>query len=66
MSKYRLICPECGAVVITTSPEAVVWELCPGCRSHMWDVYDVMMAEVTIQEFVDSKRLNAALRPHSN
>ena len=46
MTKFRLICPECSAVVITANPEAMVWELCPGCRSHSWDLYDVRMAEV--------------------
>ncbi len=46
MSKYRLICPECSAVVIAEYREAVVWELCPGCRCHVWDEYDVLMAEM--------------------
>lgn len=45
MSKYRLICPECNAVVITTYPEAAVWELCPACKRHMWDLHDVRMAD---------------------
>jgi hypothetical protein len=45
MSKYRLICPECSAAVITTYPEAAVWELCPGCRRHMWDLFDARMAD---------------------
>jgi hypothetical protein len=27
-----------------------MWELCPGCRSHVWDIYDLMMAEVTREE----------------
>jgi hypothetical protein len=45
MSKYRLICPECNAAVITTYPEAAVWELCPGCRRHQWDLFDARMAD---------------------
>jgi len=45
MSKYRLICPECSAVVITPYPEVAVWELCPGCRRHRWDLYDARMAD---------------------
>lgn len=46
MLKYRLICPECNAAFITTYPEAVVWELCPVCRRHMWDLNDARMADV--------------------
>ena len=46
MSKYRLICPECSAALITTYPEAAVWELCPACRRHMWDINDARMADV--------------------
>lgn len=45
MPKFRLICPECGAAVLTSHPEAVVWELCPACRKHMWDLYDARMAD---------------------
>jgi uncharacterized protein with PIN domain len=45
MSKYRLICPECNAVVLTTYPEAAVWELCPSCRRHVWDLHDARMAD---------------------
>ena len=45
MSKYRLTCPECNAIVITADPEAVIWERCPGCRMHVWERYDVLMAE---------------------
>ncbi len=45
MSRFRLICPECGAAVITADPEAVVWERCPGCNRHMWDIVDARMAD---------------------
>ena len=45
MSKYRLICPECSAVVLTNYPEATVWELCPSCRRHIWDLHDARMAD---------------------
>ena len=45
MPKYRLICPNCGASVVTLVPEAVMWELCPGCLKHGWDAMDVQMAE---------------------
>jgi Zn-finger nucleic acid-binding protein len=45
MAKYRLICPECSAAVITTYPEASVWEVCPGCRRHVWDLFDAQLAD---------------------
>ncbi len=48
-TKYKLICPECDAAVLFASPEAAIWERCPACRLHMWDMNDVLMAE-TIQE----------------
>jgi Zn-finger nucleic acid-binding protein len=54
MSKYRLICPECSAVVITAYPEAVVWELCPACEFHIWDIYDAKMADKVIENRADS------------
>ncbi len=44
--KFKMTCPECGAAVITASPEAMVWERCLSCRYHTWDFYDVLMAEV--------------------
>ncbi len=46
MAKFKIICPECGAVVITASPESLIWERCPGCRHHVWDTYDALMADV--------------------
>lgn len=46
MLKFRLICPDCNAVIITSSPEAMVWERCPACRTHIWDRYDALMADV--------------------
>ena len=46
MVNFRMICPDCGAVVIAASPQALVWELCPGCGSHIWDLSDVLMADV--------------------
>jgi Zn-finger nucleic acid-binding protein len=45
MTQFRMICPDCGATVLTVAPEALVWELCPSCRSHVWDAYDVLMKE---------------------
>ena len=45
MPNFRIICPECGAVVLTASAEAAIWELCPACRHHVWDMGDVLMAD---------------------
>jgi Zn-finger nucleic acid-binding protein len=50
MVKFKMCCPECGAVMITASPQAVIWEMCPGCRMHFWDRYDALMAEVYAPE----------------
>lgn len=47
---YRMICPDCGAAVITGHPEAAVWELCPSCRKHMWDLSDARMADRVVHE----------------
>lgn len=66
MIKFRLFCPECDAVIITSSPEALVWELCPSCRKHIWDMYDALMAEVATEKNVDSERMSASARMHSN
>ena len=46
MIKFKMFCPDCGAKVITSTPQAVIWELCPGCRAHIWDMSDVMMADL--------------------
>jgi len=46
MMKYKIICPKCGAWIVTEEPKSLIWERCPGCRQHDLDIYDVMMAEV--------------------
>ncbi len=46
MVKFKLTCPECGGVVVTASPEYLIWERCPGCRHHIWDSYDALLADV--------------------
>lgn len=66
MNKFKITCPECGSEVVTACPQAVIWELCPSCRHHVWDGYDVMLAEVVNEKYVDSKRESAAMRLHSN
>ncbi len=43
--KAKLTCPECQAIVITSMPESIVLEKCISCRSHTWDIYDIMIAE---------------------
>ena len=61
MQKYRLICPECSAIIVTASPDSLVWELCPACRRHMWDVYDARMADKVVHEArADERSSNAA------
>ncbi len=46
MIRYRMICPDCGAVVTTATRLTAVLEVCPSCRHHVWDVYDALLADV--------------------
>ena len=46
MVKFKMCCPKCGAMIITETPQVVIWELCPGCSAHIWDLTDALMAEV--------------------
>lgn len=50
MVKFRLICPECWASVVTTHPKELVWELCPQCQHHVWDGYDTLMADICFRD----------------
>jgi Zn-finger nucleic acid-binding protein len=50
MVKFHVICPQCGVSVITSRLESLVWERCPGCRRHIWDRYDALMADVVPDE----------------
>jgi hypothetical protein len=43
--KFKLICPDCNAVIVTESPEMMIWELCPACKHYVWDMNDVLMAD---------------------
>ncbi len=45
VTRFRIICPECGATLLTQSPEGAIWETCPHCRRHVWDQYDALMAD---------------------
>ncbi len=49
IKKYKITCPECEAAIIVASPEAVIWERCPSCRLHVWDMDDALMADA-VQE----------------
>ncbi len=46
MTRFRIICPECGAAVITANRLAAVLEVCPSCRRHVWDLYDALLADL--------------------
>ena len=45
MTQYRITCPDCGGAIVTAYPEAMIWELCPVCMRHIWDRYDVWLAD---------------------
>ncbi len=45
MTKFRIICPECGHSTVAQYPRSMLWERCPACRRHIWDEYDALMAE---------------------
>jgi hypothetical protein len=46
MTRYRIICPDCGAIIITATRLAAVLEVCPKCKHHEWDVYDALLADL--------------------
>ena len=46
----KLICPECSATIISMMPEALIWEKCPCCSKHIWDKYDLLMAETVLRK----------------
>ncbi len=50
MTRFRIICPECSAVVITPNRLAAVLEVCPSCKRHVWDLYDALMADLVNPE----------------
>lgn len=66
MIKFKMFCPDCGAVIITTTPQAVIWEFCPGCRSHIWDMSDALMAEVVMGKLSEPQQVSSQARLHSN
>ena len=47
MIDLTITCPECSAVIVTSDPEIMICDRCPACKSHIWDAYDLMMAEVS-------------------
>jgi hypothetical protein len=66
MSKFRITCPECGAEVVTAWPQTEIWELCPGCRRHVWDGYDAMMADVVLARTPDGDAANMITEVYNN
>ena len=50
MLKFKITCPGCGVVVATSFPDAILWERCPGCHHHIWDSYDLLLADVYAPE----------------
>ena len=62
MADFKIMCPKCFAMVITSHPEAMIWERCPACRRHVWETYDLMMAEVVIAGSVANGKAGATLR----
>jgi len=45
MTRYRIICPDCGAIVITKTRLSALLENCPKCKHHIWDMYDALLAD---------------------
>lgn len=61
MLKYKITCPECEAALIIASPEAAIWERCPSCRLHVWDMDDALMADVIPDEAPDIRARNVQI-----
>jgi Zn-finger nucleic acid-binding protein len=45
MTRFRIICPECGAALITANRLEAVLEVCPACKQHEWDMLDALLAD---------------------
>ena len=45
MTRFRIICPDCGAVVLTETRLSAILENCPKCKNHIWDIYDALLAD---------------------
>ena len=45
MKLYRIICPDCGETIVTTTRLAAILEDCPKCKHHVWDLYDALLAD---------------------
>ncbi len=48
MTKFKIICPDCSAVIVTAYPESMIWELCPHCRHHIIDNFDALMSHAVV------------------
>ncbi len=60
MKKYRIICPECSTGFLVDAPEALVWDRCPVCKVHVWDMYDALMADRMPENAAHSSGAQAA------
>ena len=60
---FRMKCPVCGTAVIAASPLELIWEFCPGCGSHIWDIADIIMAEAQRGDGSQG-RITVATREH--
>jgi Zn-finger nucleic acid-binding protein len=58
MARYRIICPDCGAIVITATRLSALLEYCPKCKHHIWDIYDALLADLYSPESDEVVSLN--------
>jgi Zn finger protein HypA/HybF involved in hydrogenase expression len=65
MIEAKFICPGCSAIIVTTRPDVLLWERCPACGSHMWDLYDLMMAEAVKSRVSRSYYQKSSVRVHT-
>lgn len=56
MTRFKIICPECGAAIITANRLAAVLEVCPSCKQHVWDMCDALLADHIYLESGESVR----------
>ncbi len=66
MIEAKFVCPKCSANIITTRPDALLLERCPACGSHMWDFYDLMMAEAVKKRVFRNQYQRSRVRVHTN
>ena len=64
MAQFKITCPECSGEIVTKYPEIMLWELCPRCRNHVWDRYDMWMADVHVGSGKD-QAMNVRMRTYN-